>query len=204
MTNNNIIFIPICSYSNVDVRKGQICKDNRIKAGIYLWTNIISGKSYVGSSINLSSRFRDYFNTNYLKRQIEIKNSKIYRALIKYSYSSFRLDILEYCDRTILFEREQDYLDKLKPKYNILKLAGSSFGFKHSKKTIERMRIVHLERKHSEAHPVKVINNKTDEIKLFPSIRQAAKFIGINGPSVSISIKNNKFYTGRGYFIIRI
>jgi hypothetical protein len=66
------------------------------------------------------------------------------------------------------------------------------------------MRIVHLERKHSEAHPVKVINNKTDEIKLFPSIRQAAKFIGTHVPYVSISIKNNKFYTGRGYSIIRI
>jgi hypothetical protein len=39
MTNNNINLIsivPIRSYLNLDVRKGQICEDNRRKAGIYL------------------------------------------------------------------------------------------------------------------------------------------------------------------------
>jgi hypothetical protein len=54
MNKYKYIIIPICSYSNLDVRKGQICKYNRRKAGIYRWTNVISGKSYVGSSINLN------------------------------------------------------------------------------------------------------------------------------------------------------
>lgn len=42
---------------------------------------------------------------------------------------------MEYCDKSDLILREQYYLDKLNPEYNILKIAGSSRGFKHSKET---------------------------------------------------------------------
>jgi len=59
----------------------------------------------------------------------------ISRALIKYGYSNFSLQILEYCDIADLTEREQYYLDKLNPKYNILKIAGSSLGHKLTEET---------------------------------------------------------------------
>jgi group I intron endonuclease len=36
-------------------------------------------------------------------------------------------------------EREQYYLDKLKPEYNILKYAGSSFGYKHTEESKKKM-----------------------------------------------------------------
>jgi len=48
----------------------------------------------------------------------------------------FILEILQYCDTTIITQREQYYLDNLKPEYNILTIARSSKGFKHSQKTI--------------------------------------------------------------------
>lgn len=66
----------------------------------------------------------------------------INRALIKYGYSNFSacaLEILEYCDKANLEpapEREQYYFYKLGPaklqlpKYNTLKVAGSSSGHK--------------------------------------------------------------------------
>lgn len=38
------------------------------------------------------------------------------------------LEILEYCDKAKILEREQYYLDTLKPTYNICKVAGSSLG----------------------------------------------------------------------------
>ena len=60
----------------------------------------------------------------------------IYTELIKYCINNFRLEILEYCDRNNVLAREQFYLDLIKPKYNILKIAGSSLGFKHSEKTL--------------------------------------------------------------------
>ena len=54
-------------------------------------------------------------------------------ALLKYGYSKFSLEILEYCSPEIVIEREQYYIDLYKPEYNILKVAGSSLG----RKTLE-------------------------------------------------------------------
>jgi group I intron endonuclease len=79
----------------------------------------MSGKSYVGSAIDLSQRLKNYYNISYLLRETKKNSSVIYKALIKYGYSSFKLDVLEYCDPTVLIVREQHYLDQLKPEYNI-------------------------------------------------------------------------------------
>jgi len=60
---------------------------------------------------------------------------------LKYGYSNFSLDILEYCESDILIKREQYYTDLLEPKYNILKVAGTILGFKHSEATKVKMSI---------------------------------------------------------------
>jgi len=70
----------------------------------------------------------------------------ISRALLKYGYSNFKLEILEYCEPSNCLEREQFYFDLLQPEYNILITAGSSLGFRHSEETIAKFRA----RKHSE------------------------------------------------------
>jgi len=72
----------------------------------------------------------------YLKK----RNSSIYSALIKYGYSNFSLEIIEYCEPSQVLEREQFYIDLLNPTYNILKIAGSKFGFKHTDETKELIR----------------------------------------------------------------
>jgi group I intron endonuclease len=38
-----------------------------------------------------------------------------------------------------LIEREQYYIDTLNPEYNILKVAGSLFGYKHTIESIQKM-----------------------------------------------------------------
>ena len=43
---------------------------------------------------------------------------------------------MEYCEPSVLLEREQYYLDTLKPEYNILKTAGTTAGVKRSEATI--------------------------------------------------------------------
>jgi group I intron endonuclease len=67
-------------------------------------------------------------------------NSRIYNGLLKYGYNNFTLDIMEYCEPDILIEREQYYINKLNPEYNILKIAGNRLGFKHSEATKNKMR----------------------------------------------------------------
>ena len=54
----------------------------------------------------------------------------IYNALLNYGYSNFSLEILEYCDKSTLIEREQYYMNLLHPKYNILRTADSSSAHK--------------------------------------------------------------------------
>ena len=110
----------------------QILAENKGKAGVYRFTNLANGKSYVGSSVNLSRRFYTYYNVNHLVKQI---SSLICRALLKYGYSNFSLVIFEYCKPTYSVKREQHYLDLLKPPDNVLKTAGSSLGHKHHSET---------------------------------------------------------------------
>ena len=116
-------------YEDAFSMRKLIIKENKNKSGIYKWTNKITNDTYVGQSIDLAKRFIKYFNLSYLKNR---ETLVISRALIKYGYSNFSLEILEYCDIANLTEREQYYMDKLNPKYNTLKIAGSSSGHKLS------------------------------------------------------------------------
>lgn len=121
---------PIKIYKNFYEMKIQILEDNTYKSGIYKFSNNLNGKSYVGSSINLKNRFLRYYNYSYISF---VKNElTISRALIKYGYLNFSLEILEYCETINLLSREQFYLDLLKPEYNIAKIAGSTLGIKLS------------------------------------------------------------------------
>jgi len=130
MNNNfNKKLAPVVTYSNLDLNKYRIYNENYKKSGIYRWNNLITGKSYVGSSIDLSHRFTQYYSTIHLKKH---KTSVIYRSILKYGYNKFSLDILEYCKPSLCISREQYYLDLLKPEYNILKIAGSRLGSKQS------------------------------------------------------------------------
>lgn len=145
--NNNLkfnknLFVSSVIYNNPEIQKLQILTENKNKAGIYLFTHLDTQKSYVGSSANLSRRFTYYFSKVNISRNTK---SRIHNALLLYGYSSFSLTILEYIEITnlpreeakkIILGREQYFLGKILPEYNILKTAGSLLGFKHSNATI--------------------------------------------------------------------
>ena len=54
------------------------------KSGIYLITNLVNGKKYVGSSVVLKRRFKEYSNPLYITRNLKRGNSKLLNALLKY------------------------------------------------------------------------------------------------------------------------
>uniref|UniRef100_UPI00241156F6 hypothetical protein n=1 Tax=Stagonosporopsis vannaccii TaxID=2606854 RepID=UPI00241156F6 len=126
----NVSYIKV--YDNAyDMRK-DIYKENKDKSGIYMFTNKLTNDTYIGQSKNLANRFRNYFNISYLRHKYTLVIS---RALIKYGFSNFSITILEYCEISDLVSREQYYFDTLNPKYNTLKIAGSSLTHKHSEET---------------------------------------------------------------------
>jgi group I intron endonuclease len=127
---NKINYVKI--YENAYDNKKILLEENKGKSGIYMLANKLTNLIYIGQSKDISKRFIRYFNASYIKSK---KSFKISRALIKYGYSNFSVRILEYCDKSDLTIREQFYLDNLNPEYNILKIAGSSRGYRHSKET---------------------------------------------------------------------
>lgn len=81
-------------YYNADTQKIQVIQDNKGKSGIYRWINKKDNISYIGSALNLSRRLANYYSYVMLSKEKRI----ISRALLKYGYSNFQLEILEYCD----------------------------------------------------------------------------------------------------------
>lgn len=98
---------PVVVYSNCLEDKNRILSDNKGKAAIYRWINKINGKTYVGSSVNLTIRFYKYYSLTQLNTSTKRKTA-IYNALLKYGFKNFKLEILEYCAEGVdPVEREQ-------------------------------------------------------------------------------------------------
>jgi len=129
---------PTLRYLNADLDKSNNLKEIKGKGGIYRWINNTNGKSYVGSSVDLSKRLYRYYSLAHIIDRS--KHSLICKALIKYGYSKFSFEILEFCDLKIILIREQYYIDLLKLEYNILLKAGSPLGYKHRDEAKEKMK----------------------------------------------------------------
>lgn len=152
---------PVKRYENAEVFKDEVLKDNRNLSGVYRWVNNLNGKTYVGSGVNLAKRLGSYYN----KKELSRNPRPILDALLKYGYNNFTLEILEYCPKTKVLEREQFYLDLLLPEYNILKHAYSLLGFKHSQESIEKLKAKIISPEHkeilSQVHKGKLVSEVT-------------------------------------------
>lgn len=128
-------------YENAALDRKIIMSDNDGKSGIYIWINKINNKIYIGSSKNLgdksTGRVNRYYKPSYL---ISEGKSLIKDAILKYGYDQFKFGILEYCLIEHLSNREQYYIDTLKPEYNILLKTYSSSGYKHTPEAIAKMK----------------------------------------------------------------
>ena len=128
----------------------QILKEEKEKSGVYFLINNINGHTYVGSSINLASRMRNYLNNTFLKNKNNI-NMPIVKALLKYDQSNFTLLILEYVETESLTIRETYYITLLIPYYNVLKQGYSSLGYKHTEETKKLLSELAKNRTHSDS-----------------------------------------------------
>lgn len=184
-------------YKNADVDKLLIIKENISKAGVYRWINLTNGKSYVGSSSNLGRRFREYFSISFLEIETKKGRSKICNALVKYGYSGFSLEILEYCDPEKAVVREQYFLDLISPEYNILLKAGSSQGHLHSSETKVKMsQAWTLERKAKHLERLNRLNSSKEQQehlkRLKLSRKGCSKPEGSGIPSVHLEVVDTK------------
>lgn len=109
------------------------------KSGIYVITNILNNKKYVGSSVNTEKRL--YNHKNYLINN-KHQNSKLQNAWNKYGSINFKFELLEECSTENLLVREQHYLDTwnlVEDGYNICLIAGSGGVEKHTEESKRKM-----------------------------------------------------------------
>lgn len=101
-----------------------------MNSGIYEIRNTINGKTYIGSSVNIKYRLithRSALNRN------KHYNKKLQCSWNKYTKNSFVFSVLEFVAiESELIPREQYWIDKLKPQYNICPIAGRTKGIKLS------------------------------------------------------------------------
>lgn len=197
-----LIFI----YSNLEKDKDKIYSDNKGKSGVYRFKNKINGSTYVGSSVDLRKRFKYYFSVNFLRSVTLRYKSKIYSSLLKNGYENFILEILEHCDPDQCIEREDYYINLLKPDYNICPKAGSSFGRITSEDTKRKMSIIARNRKHFPVPglQVQVTDLDTDITTTYNSIRAAAAALNSDIKTIWRREKNNITKPYRKRYIINI
>jgi len=82
--------------------------------GIYKITNP-KGRVYIGQSVNLKKRRREYSHLQSCKNQ-----KKLYVSLVKYGFSAHIFEVVEECDVDQLNERERHWQDF----YNVLGEGG--------------------------------------------------------------------------------
>lgn len=112
------------------------------KAGIYKITNLLNNKVYVGSSIDVKyriSRHRHDLNKNIHD------NKHLQSSWNKYGKNNFKFEILIYCDKKVLLNLEQFFIDYFRSNdcdfgYNMCAIAGNCLGIKRSNETKKKMR----------------------------------------------------------------
>lgn len=88
--------------------------------GIYKIYNKVNEDFYIGSSKNIEARLISHLS---LARNKKHHSIIFQRAYEKYGESSFDFELVEACSESDLLKKEQFYINKLKPKYNISPLA---------------------------------------------------------------------------------
>lgn len=168
-------------FTNPKEQKQSIIQDNKLKSGVYRWTNKVNGNAYIGSSKNLGPRLQQYYGKSLVNNQ---KTSLISRAILKYGHENFTLEILEYCGKDETLQREQYYMDLLKPVYNILLVAGSPLGRKLPLEVKIQMAKSKLGFTHSEE--TKALMSKLAQNRIFSDITRARLSLARQGKKLSL------------------
>ena len=100
-------------------------------AGVYKITNTITGEFYIGSSKDIKLRWADHKCVSHWRAQ---PNSKLYKDMTEFGLDNFKFEVLE--ETADLKEREQYWIEQLKPTYNSIRAKG--LDIERRKKTTRR------------------------------------------------------------------
>lgn len=161
-------------------------------SGIYKITNKINNKIYIGSSKNLYNRIASHIST--LKKN---KHCNIYlqNTVKKYGIESLYTEIIEYCDISRLLEREQYWINLLKPEYNLTLKVLRKEHTKDSKNKIS----ISLKKAYKENRIIRILPKKPVDqydldgklIQRYESLQEAAKSMKVSSSVIAASCNGN-------------
>lgn len=94
--------------------KGRPMENDGLKSGVYLITNTITGETYVGCSTDIKRRIWRHLDYN----RGRSKSKKISASIKKYGREAFTSEVLEYCEKDKIFERETFWMEQYKCELN--------------------------------------------------------------------------------------
>lgn len=131
----------------------------QLKSGVYLITNTMNGKVYVGSgAISIKLRWTRH---KMLLKARKHWNQYLQNAWNKYGKEAFRFEVLIRCAPKDCILHEQFFIDKYRSAdrklgYNISPTAGNCLGTVHTDETRAKMSEAHRGKKKSFEHAAKV------------------------------------------------
>lgn len=142
-------------------------------SGIYqIQSKIHPEKIYIGSAVDIQERWRIHLRG---LRNNKHHSKKLQRHFNKYGEQDLQLSLVLECDKEVLINAEQAFINHYDPYFNICRVAGSQLGIKRSDE---------FKRKCSKYHSGKTLSEEHKE-----HIRESC--IGINNWTKGISRSNN-------------
>lgn len=141
--------------------------------GIYLITNNINNKKYVGQSVHISERWAQH--------RYNSKNgtTRISQALRKHGIDNFTFSILEIVeDARLLTDREQywiDYYDSINTGYNASSATGSAYGELNANTNLTNQQVLDIRnRVYVLKQPLQEVYQEFKDLISYDSFWQAA------------------------------
>ena len=171
-------------------------KQNKI-SGVYKITNNITGDFYIGSSKYIKRRWTRHKNPSVRAQQ---PNSRLYKDIAYYGLDNFTFEIIEETDN--LKEREQYWIDQLKPSYNNYRAKGQdierckearkraqkTYRKNHRDECLAKMKDWHKANRDEQLAKQKVYNNRLclyeGETLTFGALSRRFSYQGIAHPTI--------------------
>lgn len=228
---NKLLFEKVKWY-NIN-KDGSINLPLNYKSAIYVYKKINTDEEemsfYVGSAYRLRNRVNShkYFVAHW-EKYANRGSPLFYKSVLKYGWLNFKFGVLEHIDllsitnikdkRNIILEKEQFYLDLMKPSLNICGIAGSPLGMKRDEvfsinlsksrrgrsinsylrmnnltKTITNETKLKISLR-CKGISVRILDKNKNLIQEFSTLSDAAKYLGVNHKTLSMIYKTGKSY----------
>ena len=156
-------------------------------SGVYKITNTITGDFYIGSSKDVKKRWANHKCQSTWKR---FPNNPMYNDMKNYGVDKFDFQVLEEVEAGSLKEKEQYFIETLKPTYNNRNANG--WDIERYKKYMKSDKYKEAHRKANKKHDNQLCSYNGETLTL-GALRMRFKKLGIVHPTLEAKkyIKNN-------------